>query len=61
MVISTPAGAADVTGYRPFTKPELVTIFELLEQEAIELPLAAVDLDCFWLPFLKQCSFEQQT
>ena len=36
MVISTPAGAADVTGYRPFTKPELVTIFELLEQEAIE-------------------------
>jgi len=36
MVISTPAGAADVTGYRPFTKPELVTIFELLEKEAIE-------------------------
>lgn len=33
LVISTPAGAADESGYRPFTKKEIIDIFTLLKTE----------------------------
>lgn len=34
--IVVPAGAADLKGYRPFTKPELVTIFTAVKEESRE-------------------------